>query len=56
MVLGVVLGAAGGVAGAFAGYEARTRLVRTLGVPDVVIACVEDAVAIAGAVLIAARF
>jgi uncharacterized membrane protein len=56
MVLGVVLGAAGGVAGAFAGHEARTRLVRTLGVPDAVIACLEDAVAIAGAVLIAARF
>src|SRR5580704_11953892 len=43
---GTVLGAAGGVAGAFGGYEARTRLVRALKVPDWVIACLEDAVAI----------
>jgi len=56
MAIGAVLGAAGGIAGAFAGYEARTRLVRALKVPDVVIACLEDAVAIGGALLIVSRF
>ena len=56
MALGAVLGAAGGIAGAFAGYEVRTRLVRALGVPDVVIACLEDAVAIGGGLLIVSRY
>jgi uncharacterized membrane protein len=52
MALCAVLGAAGGIAGAFAGYEVRTRLVRALGVPDFFIACLEDAVAIGGGLLI----
>jgi uncharacterized membrane protein len=56
LALGAVLGAAGGIAGTFAGYELRTRLVRTLGVPDFVIACLEDAVAIGGGLLIVSRF
>jgi len=56
MVIGAVLGGAGGLIGAFAGYQARTRLVRALGVPDVVIALVEDAVAIGGGFLIVSRF
>ena len=56
MALGAVLGAAGGIAGAFAGYEVRTRLVRALGVPDFFIACLEDAVAIGGGLLIVSRF
>jgi uncharacterized membrane protein len=56
IVLGAILGAAGGIAGAFAGYEVRTRLVRALKVPDVVIALLEDAVTIAGGVLIVPRF
>jgi uncharacterized membrane protein len=54
--LGAILGATGGVVGAFAGYQARTRLVRALKVPDIVIAVVEDLVAIAGALLIVTRF
>jgi uncharacterized membrane protein len=49
---GLVLGACGGVVGAFAGYEARTRLVRALNVPDFVIASLEDAVAIAAGLFI----
>jgi uncharacterized membrane protein len=53
---GAVLGAAGGIAGAFAGYEVRTFLVRALEVPDFVIALLEDAVAIAGGLLIASQF
>jgi uncharacterized membrane protein len=56
LVLGAILGAAGGIAGAFGGYEPRTRLVRALVVPDAVIACVEDAVAIGGGLFIVSRF
>jgi uncharacterized membrane protein len=56
LVLGAVLGAAGGLIGAFVGYKARTGLVRALKVPDLVIALLEDAVAIGGAFLIVSRF
>jgi uncharacterized membrane protein len=56
LMAGCALGAAGGVIGAFAGYQARTGLVRALKVPDIVIALVEDAVAIGGALLIETRF
>ena len=56
MALGAVLGAVGGVTGAFAGYEVRTRLVKALGVPDFVIAVVEDAVAIGGGLVLLSRF
>ena len=56
IILGIVLGAAGAIAGAFAGYEVRKRLVRSLKVPDVVIALLEDAVAIAGGLFIVSRF
>ncbi|HWF04557.1 MAG TPA: hypothetical protein VHA06_12775, partial [Candidatus Angelobacter sp.] len=44
--IGVLLGAVGAVMGAFAGYEARKRLVRGLKVKDTVIAIPEDLVAI----------
>jgi uncharacterized membrane protein len=53
---GALLGAAGGVAGAFGGYQARTRLVRVLNLPDTVIACIEDAVAIGAGLIIVSRF
>src|SRR6266446_9530160 len=56
LTAGCVLGSVGGVIGAFAGYQVRTGLVRALKVPDVVIAVVEDLVAIAGALLIVTRF
>ena len=56
LALGGVLGAVGGIAGAFAGYEVRTRLVKALGVPDFVIAVVEDAVAIGGGLLLLSHF
>jgi uncharacterized membrane protein len=45
-LIGAVLGCAGAVAGTLGGYEARTRLVRALNVPDLVIALLEDAIAI----------
>jgi uncharacterized membrane protein len=56
IALGAILGAAGAIAGAFAGYEVRKRLVRALNVPDFVIALLEDAVAIGGGLLIVSRF
>jgi uncharacterized membrane protein len=56
IALGAVLGVAGSIAGAFAGYEVRTGLVKALKVPDLVIALLEDAVAIAGGLFIVSRF
>ncbi len=52
LIGGAVLGGIGGVIGAFAGYQARTRLVRGLGVKDPVIAIPEDLAAIGLAYLI----
>lgn len=46
----------GAVIGAFGGYEARVRLVRTLRVPDAVIAIPEDLVAIGLGLLAVSRF
>jgi len=54
--LGACLGAVGGVVGAFAGYQVRTGLVRALKVPDIVIAVLEDLVAITGALFCVTRF
>jgi uncharacterized membrane protein len=45
---GAVLGVAGGLVGAFAGYHLRLRLVNGLGVRDIYLALVEDLVAVAG--------
>ena len=56
VVAGAVLGGVGGVAGGFAGYAARTRLVSALKVPDLVVALLEDAVAIAGGFFLVSRF
>lgn len=52
LVAGMVLGGLGAVIGAFAGYEARRRLVRGLGVKDIAIAIPEDLAAIGLAYLI----
>jgi uncharacterized membrane protein len=51
-VLGALLGVAGGIAGCFGGYRARTGLVRALGTPDVVVAVLEDLVAVGAALWI----
>ena len=49
------LGVAGAMAGAFGGYQARTRLVKALGVPDYYVALAEDLVAIVGSLLVVSR-
>lgn len=46
LMVGMVLGGVGGLIGAFAGFELRRRLVRSLKVRDAVIAVLEDLVAI----------
>jgi uncharacterized membrane protein len=56
IAIGALLGAAGGVAGAFGGYQIRTRLVKALKVPDIVIALAEDAVAIGAGLFLVSRF
>jgi uncharacterized membrane protein len=56
LLLGALLGALGAVAGTLGGYEARTRLVKALGVPDLVIALLEDAVAVGGGLFLVSRF
>jgi uncharacterized membrane protein len=52
LISGALLGAVGAIIGTFGGLRARTRLVRTLGARDWVVALAEDAIAIAVAVLI----
>jgi uncharacterized membrane protein len=52
LVAGAFVGGIGGVAGAFAGYQARKRLVQALGVKDIFIAVAEDLVAIGLAYLL----
>ena len=54
-LVGAVLGALGSIVGAFAGYEARVRLVRGLRVPDAMIAIPEDMLAIGFGLLAVTR-
>ncbi len=56
MAVGAVLGTVGGITGAFGGYQARTRLVKALKVPDFVIAILEDALAIGVGFFLVSRF
>lgn len=44
--IGAILGAVGGIIGAFAGYEIRRRLVAALQIKDLFVALLEDLVAI----------
>ena len=55
LVIGAILGAVGGVIGAFAGYEIRRRLVAALNIKDVFIALLEDLVTIGLACFFVAR-
>lgn len=52
MTGGLLVGIVGAVAGTFGGYEFRSRLVRATGGKDLPIALLEDAIAIAGSVLV----
>jgi uncharacterized membrane protein len=54
-LVGAIAGAIGGLVGAFAGYEARKRLVAGLKVKDAFVAIPEDVIAIALAFLLVAR-
>jgi uncharacterized membrane protein len=56
LIPGALVGAAGGIVGAFAGYQVRTRLVKALKVRDLVIALLEDAVALGGGLLLVSKF
>src|ERR1700737_3447147 len=56
LVLGAILGIVGALIGTFGGYQARTGLVKALKVPDLVIATLEDVVAIGGGLFIVSRF
>jgi uncharacterized membrane protein len=55
MAIGAAAGALGGVAGAFAGYHARRHLTTRLKAPDLLVALVEDAIAIGSAVFAVSR-
>jgi uncharacterized membrane protein len=52
----VILGGLGAVVGTLGGYEARTRLVKAWNLPDIVVALLEDAVAIGGGLFLVSRF
>jgi uncharacterized membrane protein len=54
--IAAILGAVGGVAGTYAGWFLRTRVVATLHCPDWPIALLEDAIAIAGSCLVCVQF
>jgi uncharacterized membrane protein len=55
LLAGSLLGGAGGVAGAFLGYETRKRLVNNLHIKDFVIALCEDLLAITLAFFLVSR-
>jgi uncharacterized membrane protein len=55
-ILGALFGVIGATAGTFGGYQTRKRLVKSLGIPDFVVAVAEDLVAIGGSLWIVSRF
>jgi len=55
LMAGALLGAAGGVASAFAGYEIRRGLVMQMKLPDFVVAVVEDLLTISGGLFVVSR-
>jgi len=52
LFISVLLGAMGGVVGAFSGYHTRRYIVSTVHAPDFAVAAAEDVLAIAGGLLI----
>lgn len=55
LVAGAALGGLGALLGAYAGYQARRRLVARFGVKDIIVALSEDVVAIVIAYLVVSR-
>ncbi len=55
LLAGALIGVVGGVAGAFAGYEIRRRLVRSLNIKDIFVAIPEDLIAIGLALFLVSR-
>jgi uncharacterized membrane protein len=55
ILAGAVVGAIGGVAGAFAGYHGRQYVTKSMRLPDFPVALAEDAIAILGALAIVWR-
>ena len=53
---GAIVGVIGGVLGCFGGYRLRKRLVKIVGVPDYMVAVLEDLVAIGGSFWVVSRF
>lgn len=56
LVIGAILGSFGGIAGCFAGFHARRRLVQASGKPDLYVALLEDLICIGGSVWVVTRF
>jgi len=56
VLLAIVLGAVGALAGAFVGYQVRRQIVVGLKIPDFPVALLEDAIAIGCGLLIVSRF
>jgi uncharacterized membrane protein len=54
-LVGALLGGIGGVIGAFAGYEARRRLVGSLNIKDIFVALSEDLIAVGLALFLVSR-
>jgi uncharacterized membrane protein len=52
LLIGAILGVLGSIAGTFAGFGIRHRLVRDFGLPDFAVALAEDIIAIGGGLLI----
>jgi uncharacterized membrane protein len=56
-ILGILIAIVGVLVGTFAGYQARTRSVKALRVPDFVIALMEDLLTIGGSLwIVSSRF
>jgi uncharacterized membrane protein len=56
VAFGIILGAAGAVAGSYLGYFVRMRATTKFGLPDLPVALVEDVICIAGSFLVASLF
>lgn len=56
LAIGGLAGVVGALVGTYGGYQARTGLVQALKVPDLVIATLEDIVAIGGGLFLVSRF